>query len=299
MRNLKILTAVAVLTMGTSSFGTLVGNGDGLIKVQVINSTANNPGNNTGNWLAVWNELDNGAGPTGVIVTPGGEPDPTIQFNTSDTETVFDYDIGGNFGVNNSIRTINNDGPGGGPGPFPANDNNDTGSNYSVRGRTFIEFHQGGDYTIQIGSDDGRHLELTAAQAPGYAGFSFAEGQNGGAAPNFQFDGPGDTSIGFNGGTGHANTRGVFNVNAGDILSLEGLYYEGGGGDSGEIAIFQGANFDTGNGSPAGFELLQDSGLNGAISLHSELINVVPEPTTAALGLIGMAGLMARRRRAA
>ncbi|MFP6611739.1 MAG: hypothetical protein VB835_05445, partial [Pirellulales bacterium] len=76
------------------------------------------------------------------------------------------------------------------------------------------------------------------------------EGGGGGADDEF--------TIGFSGGTGHNQSLGVFEVNAGDILKLDALYYQGGGGHSGEISLAQGtqANFNN------NFQLLRD-GVHG------------------------------------
>jgi len=57
--------------------------GDGLMNVQVINTTGTNPGNNTANWLSVWDALDGGAGPTGSVAGFN------VVNNTSDTDSVF------------------------------------------------------------------------------------------------------------------------------------------------------------------------------------------------------------------
>jgi hypothetical protein len=279
MFKLRILFSVVVacaFLVASSAKAALVGNGDGLLNVNYINTSANHPGNNTANWLGVWNALDGGAGPTGVV---NGR---TIQNNNKDVEVKFDYgNNGGNFGGTLNNNTINGDGPGGGAAPVNA-------SNYSIRGQTFIEFIQGGQYTISMGSDDGRQISLTDPGSQGYGGFSARGGQ-----VNGTFN-PGDTIVGYSNGTGHNRSYGQFTVNAGDILELDALYYEGGGGDSGEISLARGhtTSFNT-----TTFNLLQDGAFNGAVALHTELASGVPEPTTVTLAMLGLGGLLMRRRR--
>ena len=129
---------------------------DGLFEVQVVSTSGNTPGTNVNNWQALWTALDGGAGPTGSVA--GYD----VINNTTDTEVVFDYPgTGGDYSVNNTLGTIAGDGPGGGPGPF--NPSGTSGSNYSVRAKTFIKFNNAGTYTIALGSDDGRRIELTEA----------------------------------------------------------------------------------------------------------------------------------------
>jgi autotransporter-associated beta strand protein len=212
--------------------------GDGLMNVQYINTSGSHPGNNTANWLALWDALD-----AGNPDATGAVAGRTIVNNNSDVEFEFDYPGGGNFGVNHSLASINSDGPGGGGATT-------SGDNYSIRGRSFLAFNTAGTYTIALGSDDGRRIELTEAvpgSAPGYGGFASISGQ---------INGPftaGDTVFGFSAGTGHNNSRGVFTVAAGDVLELDAFYYEGGGGDSGEISIATGAQT-----AFNGFQLLAD-----------------------------------------
>ena len=209
--------------------------------VQVINTSGSNPGNNTANWLSLWNAVD--ALPPGSTGTIDGR---NVVNNTSDVEVDFNYQGGGCKGSNRAIDTISGDGPGGGGGPWNG------GNDYSIRAGTFLDFSVGGTYTIALGSDDGRRIELTEAtlgSAPGYTGFTSLLGQFNGT-----FN-PGDTVIGFSGSTGHQETYGVFMVAAGDRLRLDAFYYNGGGGHSGELLIYQGnPGGDTCNGS----ELLTD-----------------------------------------
>ncbi|MFP6659332.1 MAG: hypothetical protein VB853_14200, partial [Pirellulales bacterium] len=127
-----------------------------------------NPGNDTNNWLKVWDAIDEGNETTGIL---GGA---NVVNYASDTEVSFDYAGGGDFGVNRSLTSINGNGPGGGGGPIAG------GDNYSVRGDAYLQFDNAGTYTIAMGSDDGRRLSLTEAfegSAPNFAGFSDVHGQ--------------------------------------------------------------------------------------------------------------------------
>ena len=205
-------------------------NVDGRMRVQLLTSTTPVPGNDTNNWLNVFNALDGGAGPTGSVAGFN------IVNNQNDTETTFNYGPGGDYGSDLALNTINNnDGPGGGPGPFNGTDD------YAIRGRTFLRFPAAGTFTIAMGSDDGRRVRLTPAytgSAPGFTGFSAVGGQLTGTFT------AGDTVFGFSGGTGHDWSVGTFTVTAGSILALDAFFYQGNGGHSGEIAIASGTFAD-------------------------------------------------------
>lgn len=219
---------------------------DGLMRVQLLTASGTVPGNDTANWLNVYNALDGGAGPTGTIAGYN------ISNNVIDTEISFDYaGDGGNFGTNNPLGSINGTGPGGSGGPFSPSGQG--GANYSIRARTYLYFAVGGTYTLAMGSDDGRRISLTAADLTSgspFNGFASRGGQTNGSFT------AGDSVIGFSGGTGHDWTSGVFTVAAGDVLLLDAFYYEGSGGDSGEIAIASGTYGDFTN--TTDFTLLRD-----------------------------------------
>ena len=66
-RKHRFLWAIAIVSIiglaALPAHAQLVGNGDGLMNVNYINTQVQNPGNNTANWLALWDNLD--AGGTG------------------------------------------------------------------------------------------------------------------------------------------------------------------------------------------------------------------------------------------
>ena len=231
--------------------------GDGQFNVQYLSSTGSTPGNDSDNWQAVWDEVG-GTNTTGSVVTTEGTFN--IVDNNSDTETVFDYGSGGNYGTNTSLNTIDSDGPGGGAASLPTD-------NYSIRTNSFLAFNAGGTYTIAMGSDDGRRIELTDVTPGGSNAF------NGFSSRGDQVNGsftPGDTVIGFSGGTGHEQTVGTFTVEAGDILQLDAFFYQGTGGDSGEISIAQGS-FSSFTGT-SDFKLLTDEQFNIALSSANNFV---------------------------
>jgi hypothetical protein len=303
MKRSFLLSVVIVCGLAGSVQAQFLLDNSGLIGVNVIRIDSNAPGNNTPNWLGVWNALDGGAGPTGSVVGRN------VQFNLKDFEVDFNYGGGGNFGGTRSIQSINNNGPGGTGGvigPGEGDGAPDNASNYSVRAQTYLQFTQGGTYTIAMGSDDGRLISLTEAlpgSAPGYTGFTARNGQFGGGNPAGGFPAsftPGDTEIGFSDGTGVNQTLGTFNVAAGDILALDAFYYEGTGGDAGEISLAQGSQTAF---STATFQLLTDNMFNGAVQLSTS-IQQVPEPAAVviwsifavALGFVGYRRIRRRNK---
>ncbi len=252
--------------------------------------------NTTSEALAIWNAIDGGQG-TGTTGLISGGLDVQVDqiYNITGVTDVENTNLvnygGGNgdFGGNTAYGTINDDGPGGGGGPVNG------GDDFSIKTTGFMQFMQGGQYSIAIASDDGRRLELTAedleAGSP-FAGFIAKGGQGAGGGDEDAF------SLHQNGTTGHNRTVGVFEVLQGDVLELEGVFFERGGGDSYEISIKFGN--DTGFGGPGdGWILLSDAVNQGLIRLSAQQFQIVPEPTTAVLGLLGLAGLARRRRQAA
>ncbi|MEE3220084.1 MAG: hypothetical protein VX257_07465, partial [Planctomycetota bacterium] len=137
-----------------------------------VGAGGGNPATETKAWTKVWDAIDEaieeGDDTTGPL---GGA---NVVNYASDVEASFDYAGGGNFGVNRSPASINSNGPGGGGGPVAG------GDNYSVRADGYLQFDNAGTYTIAMGSDDGRQLELREAfegSAPDFAGFSAKHGQ--------------------------------------------------------------------------------------------------------------------------
>lgn len=259
---------------------------NGLYDVQVLRANAGSPGS-TSNWKAIWNFVDANPG-----FTTGAAAGFTITENASDVETLYNYGAGNNpggsiFNAGNGnsdllVGSINNDGVGGGGGPVGATGDSDAApnlaNNYSLRGQTFLQFTTAGTYTIGMASDDGRRIDLTeavAGSAPGFSGFTSFAGSN---------DTTSATSI-----TEESccnSTMGTFTVAAGDVLALDAFYFEGGGGDWGEIALAQGTQdtFDTAN-----FQLLQDNLFGDGSVLIGNAVLQTPEPASIAIwSLLGL-----------
>lgn len=283
--------AVMVSTM-TADAQTFILDDSGLIRVDLFNvvgggGSNDNDLNSTLETRNIWNYLDanpNFTGTTPNLGAPGGGI-YNVANNVPDVETRVNYDAGGNFGADIAYNTINNDGPGGGVGPING------GDDFSVRGRTILEFTVGGQYVIGAGSDDGRLVALTEAlpgSAPGYSGITATAGQiTGGLTTPSEF--------GFDPTTGHNNSRGEFTVAAGDILALDSFFYERGGGDDFEIFLNSGPIAQAYVG---GFQLLTD-GLLG-VQLHTNIeAQTVPEPSAYTLGIMALAsfGMVFWRRR--
>lgn len=281
MKQLSILKKLALtnlaivlsICLGTSN-ASAVPFDDGLFTVDAFQLSAGQL-NNTPETRLIWNGIDGGAG-IGDVPIAGH----TIGALESDTASQIIYN--GNF-----------DGFVGSVGYSTIGGGTVTGGNdFSVRARTFVEFTTGGTYSISSGSDDGREIVLSdIGLSTGYSGFSAAGNQVDGFVA-------GSEAIEKTGTTGHAHTTGVFSVDAGDVLALDAMFFERGGGDQFHIAIKLGS--DTGfGGTGDNWELLTDGALNGFIQLTSDLAPSVPEPATATLALLGLGGLMRRRRRMA
>lgn len=270
------LAIVLSICLGTSN-ASAVPFDDGLFRVdafQLLNGSGDL--NNTPETRAIWDVIDGGA----VVI--GDSPIAGHEISALESDTASQIIYNGNFdGFVGSVAysTI-------GGGTVAG------GEDFSVRARTFVEFTTGGTYSISAGSDDGREIVLTdIGLSTGYSGFSAAGNQVDGFVA-------GSEAIEKTGTTGHAHTTGVFSVDAGDVLALDAMFFERGGGDQFHIAIKLGA--DTGfGGTGDSWELLTDGALNGFIQLTSDLAPSVPEPATATLALLGLGGLMRRRRRMA
>ncbi|MBI1374069.1 MAG: LEPR-XLL domain-containing protein, partial [Phycisphaera sp.] len=242
------LRALADGAMVVDTFDYAVSNGipnnDGLFNVQAYELLGG--GGDTGldtttEGFGIWNAIDAGATVPGLISANA----TTYNLDyTADTSSVIDYaGDGADFGVNLPYNSIG-DGSVGGP------------NNISVRASGYLEFTTGGDYTISIASDDGRRLSLTP--------FSVSSPFLGFERIGEQFQDSGDPNVLFyDPGTGHDQTTGVFHVEAGDILRLDGFFVQGGGGNSFEISIKQGRDLTFG-GTGDGWALLTDgvAGIN-------------------------------------
>jgi len=213
--------------------------------------------NNTNEVKPLWDFLDANPGFTGTTPSLGGKI-WNVQNNVPDTEFQVDYGGGGgNFPSTMNYNTINNDGPGGGPGPIGG------GDDFSVKAHAFVEIPQG-DWSIMAASDDGRYLRLDDVTFNGQGG-------------QINLGGTGNNFIGFNDPTGHNNTVGTFSIGAGGLQTeLYAFFWQRGGGDSFEIAIKQG--LDTSMGGPGDGWALLTNGLLGWRVSPEPLI--IPEPST-------------------
>ncbi len=177
----------------------------------------------------------------------------------------------------------------GGFGSFPSNhpypdgavepDNSPAAAeDFLVTARTAVPFHiPEGDWTIGFGSDDGGALQMP--------GITFLNEINTDGDPGI------DDTIVWNDVRGHTWTTGEFSVGAGGVdTMIDAIMFERGGGDSFEIAISDGHR---GNGvtNDQSWHTLADGTLGWT---------AVPEPSTMALGLTGLIGLLVvglRRRK--
>lgn len=281
---------VSTTGFNVSSFEIIPGGGENDSDINTANEA-----------LVIWNAIDGGA--TAGLVNAGGgldiQQDRTYNITGArDVENQNLVNYGGGAGHANAAATaydsINGDGPGGAGGPING------GDDFSVRVEGFVRFLQGGVYSIAAVSDDGRRVILTESldsDGNPFAGFTATAGQQDGGQDAF--------TLFRNAPTGHAETVGVFEVGTDDVLALDALFNERGGGDSFEMYIFigdaialnGGDGYDGGGPEAQGWMLLSDAVNQGLIQISSVPIINIPEPATALLGLMGLAGLATRRRR--
>ena len=276
----KWTLAVAVLLALSCSMAYAVPfvlNNDGLLSIKAFKldggSGSNDHDLNSANETkTIWDAIDGGAPVPSPPLVVIGSKKYRVRWWETDTEVDVNYGGGGgDFGSTRAYATINSDGAGGGGGSITG------GADLSVRGETYLAVPVG-TWSIAIGSDDGRRLEL-----PGLAGL---------ATPNFiahggQVDGGSGTGFDFvlkNGTTGHNRSVGVFTVGLGDVvpgtnialLQLDGFFFQRSGGIAGpEISIKAGS--DTGfGGSGEGWTLLQEGTFGWAISSTPITVTVTP-----------------------
>ncbi len=238
--------------------------------------------NNTAEAGSLWTYIDANPGFTGGLAVPQNKI-YNVANRASDQDVDVNYVGGGggsSFPGDKAYASINNDGPGGAGGPITG------GNDFSVRANALLEFTVGGTYSIAALSDDGRWLQL---QNPDGSPFSFS-------AHGGQIDSGSGTGTDFlqkNGTTGHDHSSGVFTVAAGDVLVLNSLFFERGGGDAFEIALKAGSDTNFG-GTGDGWQLLTDGVLGVRVS------SAVPEPMTmlaVGMSVAGLGGYIRKRRR--
>ncbi len=168
--------------------------------------------------------------------------------------------------INSNTAPVINFGAGGraaGETPLPAGT---PGDHFVVTGTGFIRVEPGqeGDWTFFTNTDDGARLRINGTDVV-LDGF---------------LQGPSDSAYS------------VYNFPAAGDYAVDYIGFENGGGEDFEVLVKQG-NFAAakGFGDPAGAVLL---GAAGGLA-----VNVVPEPGTASLAFLGLAGLVGLRRRRA
>ncbi len=273
IRNARSLATVALwmaaaLTLSASS---AVGqsfslDNDGLFNVWAFQETgggADSQLNSTTETLGIWNAILGGAPVPGTVSANGTTYG--IGSYEIDTESVIDYNGGGDFGVNRGYATVNGDGPGGSGGSITG------GDDLSVWANTYLAVPVG-TWSIAIASDDGRQVSLDGLLGLTNPGFTAIGGQTG-------LGGVGDDVVGFDGTTGHDQSIGVFTIDPADavagtnvaLLTLDAFFFERSGGDSFELSFKSGSDTSFG-GSGEGWTLLTDGSLMWSIS--SNPINV-------------------------
>ncbi|MFT5499820.1 MAG: hypothetical protein ACI9TH_005238 [Kiritimatiellia bacterium] len=217
-----------------------------------------------------------------------GRSDDLVTLGTLTNDVIDFGGGGGNF----------NAGSGGNPqNQYPAGPGTG-GSQYSIRAFASITFpaHSGapgeGEYTIGFGSDDGGYIELPGVT---YIGDNNANANNiGGTGLTGGDLNTGGSILWFGNGRGHNWTRATFSIpSTGLKTTINAAFWEGGGGDSWELAIRD--SFDLGGAvnQGTGWELLTD-GVFG-ISVTDDF-GRVPEPSTSVTLIFGVSLLCFFRR---
>jgi VCBS repeat-containing protein len=232
--------------------------------------------NTTNEVLGIWNAIDGGADLANLVSANG--KDYNIARYEQDTENRVIYN--GNFdGYTGSLayNSINSNGAGGSGGSITG------GNDFSVRAKSFLYFKNAGTYSIAVGSDDGRRIELTGTAGVTFAGFTAAGGQTTGT--NLVTD---SSVVMHNNPTGHNHTTGVFTVAAGDILELDTFFYERGGGDQFHLSIKAGSDTSHG-GTGDDWQILQ-SGVEDII-LSTDLTSLQTLTTSTATVKVKLTGV--------
>ena len=142
------------------------------------------------------------------------------------TNTIIDYNSGGDFSVNNA---------------YPGGSTDDM----LIRAHAHVTI-PAGTWSIAAASDDGRIIQVDGVTLSAIGGQT-------------DLGGVGTDNVGYDGTSGHEQSIGVFTVTKETRTELYSLFFERNGGDSFEVSLAQGSNttFDTVN-----FSLLTN-GLHG------------------------------------
>jgi hypothetical protein len=267
---------------------------EGAFLVQMVRSTTDGFGGGNRNWN-IWQSGDAGGifGPrTDPVAIQPGPHNFSWNINSVNEHDVIDFGAGGgHFNVSQ----------GGNPSQFyPNGTTSGNLAQYSIRAYAKVTF-PAGDWTIGFGSDDGGYLKLIPEGGGAWAGWTSTGGQlntgnMGGASGLVAADvnGAGDSIIWFGTGRGHKWTGAQFTLASTTSFYLDTSIWEGGGGDSFELAVKN--NFNNGfdfRANNTAAELLTD-GVFG-ISVTNNF-GIVPEPSTS-LSLILGVGILGFFRR--